>query len=243
LIEAGDILKKMKNQKVNYDKVLRKMIQQWERENERPKILLHSCCAPCSTYTLEFLTQYADIAIYFANPNIHPKNEYLRRAKVQEMFVQDFNKKTGSNVKYIEAEYKPHEFMKMAKAKGLTEEPEGGLRCTACFEMRLELVAEAAIKYGYDYFGSAITLSPKKNAQLINQLGMDVQNVYNVKYLPSDFKKNKGYERSIEMCNDYNIFRQCYCGCVFAAMKQGIDFKQIIKMQVHFYNNFKNTQS
>lgn len=243
MIEAGDILKKMKNQKVNYDKALRKMIQQWERENERPKILLHSCCAPCSTYTLEFLTQYADIAIYFANPNIHPKNEYLRRAKVQEMFVQDFNEKTGSNVKYIEAKYKPHEFMKMAKAKGLTEEPEGGLRCTACFEMRLELVAEAAIKYGYDYFGSAITLSPKKNAQLINQLGMDVQNVYNVKYLPSDFKKNKGYERSIEMCNDYNIFRQCYCGCVFAAMKQGIDFKQIIKMQVHFYNNFKNTQS
>ena len=95
LIEAGEILKKMKNQKVNYDKVLRKMIQQWEENGERPKILLHSCCAPCSTYTLEFLTQYADIAIYFANPNIHPKSEYLRRAKVQEMFVNDFNEKTG----------------------------------------------------------------------------------------------------------------------------------------------------
>ena len=146
------------------------MISQWQRDGERPRILLHSCCAPCSTYTLEFLTQYADIAIYFVNPNIHPKNEYLRRAKVQEQFVKDFNSKTNSNVEYIEAEYKPHEFMKMAKEKGLTDEPEGGLRCSACFEMRLEIVAQAAVEYGYDYFGSAITLSPKKNAQLINEL-------------------------------------------------------------------------
>lgn len=128
------------------------MISQWQRDGERPRILLHSCCAPCSTYTLEFLTQYADIAIYFANPNIHPKNEYLRRAKVQEQFVKDFNSKTNSNVEYIEAEYKPHEFMKMAKEKGLTDEPEGGLRCSACFEMRLEIVAQAAVEYGYDYF-------------------------------------------------------------------------------------------
>lgn len=238
MIEANQILAKMKNQKINYDKVLRKIISQWERDGERPKILLHSCCAPCSTYTLEFLTQYADITIYFANPNIHPKSEYLRRAKVQEQFVNDFNNKTGANVKYIEAEYEPHKFMKMAKDKGLTEEPEGGLRCTACFEMRLEIVAKAALEHGYDYFGSAITLSPKKNAQLINELGMDVQNIYNVKYLPSDFKKNKGYERSIEMCNDYNIFRQCYCGCVFAAMKQGIDFKQINKDAQAFLQQF-----
>ena len=114
MIEADKILAKMKNQKINYDRVLRKMISQWQRDGERPRILLHSCCAPCSTYTLEFLTQYADIAIYFANPNIHPKNEYLRRAKVQEQFVKDFNSKTNSNVEYIEAEYKPHEFMKKA---------------------------------------------------------------------------------------------------------------------------------
>lgn len=227
MLKADPIIAKMKNQKINYDKVLKKLINQWEREDIRPKILLHSCCAPCSTYTLEYLTQYADIAIYFANPNIHPKNEYLRRAKVQEQFVKDFNERTGQNVKYIEAPYQPHEFMKMAKSRGLTEEPEGGLRCIACFEMRLELVAKAAVEYGYDYFGSALTLSPKKNAQLINELGMEVQNLYDVSYLPSDFKKNKGYERSIEMCNDYNIFRQCYCGCVFAAMAQGIDFKKI----------------
>ena len=238
MIEANQILAKMKNQKINYDKVLRKIISQWERDGERPKILLHSCCAPCSTYTLEYLSQYADIAIYFANPNIHPKNEYLRRAKVQAQFVKDFNEKTGYSVKYIEADYQPYEFMKMAKSRGLTEEPEGGKRCTACFEMRLELVAEAAVKYGYDYFGSALTLSPKKNAQLINELGMEVQRLYNTYYLPSDFKKNKGYERSIEMCNDYNIFRQCYCGCVFAAMEQGIDFKKINREAKAFLEQF-----
>lgn len=238
MLNAEPIIKKMKNQKINYDKVLKKLISQWEREGVRPKILLHSCCAPCSTYTLEYLSQYADIAIYFANPNIHPKNEYLRRAKVQAQFVKDFNEKTGHSVKYIEADYQPNEFMKMAKSRGLTEELEGGKRCTACFEMRLELVAEAAVKYGYDYFGSALTLSPKKNAQLINELGMEVQRLYNTYYLPSDFKKNKGYERSIEMCKDYNIFRQCYCGCVFAAMEQGIDFKKINREAKAFLEQF-----
>ncbi|MCS4487116.1 epoxyqueuosine reductase QueH [Staphylococcus americanisciuri] len=227
MIQADTILAKMKNQKINYDKVLRKMIVNWTRNEERPSILLHSCCAPCSTYTLEFLTEHADVAIYFANPNIHPKNEYLRRARVQEQFVKDFNERTGADVKYIEAPYKPHEFMKMAKTRGLTDAPEGGTRCSACFGMRLEMVAEAAVELGYDYFGSAITLSPKKNAQLINEIGLDVQQLYDVNYLPSDFKKNKGYERSITMCNDYNIFRQCYCGCVFAAQQQGIDFKEI----------------
>ncbi len=102
MLKADPIIAKMKNQKINYDKVLKKLINQWEREGLRPKILLHSCCAPCSTYTLEYLTEYADVAIYFANPNIHPKNEYLRRAKVQEQFVYNFNERTGKNVKYIE---------------------------------------------------------------------------------------------------------------------------------------------
>ena len=160
--------------------------------------MLHSCCAPCSTYTLEYLTQFADIGVYFANPNIHPKNEYLRRAKVQEQFIADFNERTGNHVQYIEAPYEPQTFMKMAKSRGLMDEPEGGLRCSACFEMRLDLVADAAQRFGYNYFGSALTLSPKKNAQLINELGMKVQEAYDVYYLPSDFKKNKGYERSLE---------------------------------------------
>ena len=229
MIAANNIIDKMKNQKINYDRVMRKMISDWERQEERPNILIHSCCAPCSTYTLELLTEYADVAIYFANPNIHPKAEYQRRAKVQEDFVTAFNEKMNTNVKYMEAPYEPHKFMKMVKDKELADENEGGLRCTACFEMRLELVAEAAVNLGYDYFASALTLSPKKNAQLINELGMEVQSIYNVHYLPSDFKKNKGYERSITMCKEHDIFRQCYCGCVFAAMQQGIDFKEVNK--------------
>ncbi|MEG2708277.1 MAG: epoxyqueuosine reductase QueH, partial [Vagococcus sp.] len=117
----------------------------------------------------------------------------------------------------------------MVKEKELTEEREGGKRCSACFNMRLDLVAEKAQELGFDYFGSALTISPKKNSQLINQIGMDIQKFYDVNYLPSDFKKNKGYERSIEMCKEYNIYRQCYCGCIFAAKQQGVDLKQVTK--------------
>lgn len=227
LITANDILPKMKHQKINYDRVLKKMIASWARHDQRPSILLHSCCAPCSTFTLEYLCAHADVGIYFANSNIHPKYEYLRRAKVQKAFIEAFNARTGTDVKYYEAPYDPKSFMKMAKDKGVMDEPEGGLRCTACFEMRLEIVAEASDRLGYDYFGSALTLSPKKNAELINQLGLSVEKDFKASYLPSDFKKNNGYQRSIEMCNDYQIYRQCYCGCVFAAKAQGIDLKAV----------------
>ena len=171
------------------------------------------------------------------NPNIHPKNEYLRRAKVQEQFVKDFNSKTNSNVEYIEAEYKPHEFMKMAKEKGLTDEPEGGLRCSACFEMRLEIVAQAAVEYGYDYFGSAITLSPKKNAQLINELEWMFKIFIMLNICLVILKRIKDTNVQLK-CKDYHIFRQCYCGCVFAAMRQGIDFKQINKEAKAFLQQF-----
>ncbi|PAI19522.1 DNA integration/recombination/inversion protein [Staphylococcus aureus] len=238
MINADPINPHLTHQTISSPPFFHSFLLHFPRLSISPPLLLHSCCAPCSTYTLEFLTQYADIAIYFANSNIHPKNEYLRRAKVQEQFVEDFNRKTGANVKYIEAPYEPHKFVKMVKDKELADEKEGGLRCTACFEMRLDIVAKAAVEHGYDYFGSAITLSPKKNAQLINELGMDVQKIYDVNYLPSDFKKSKGYERSIEMCNDYNIFRQCYCGCVFAAMQQGIDFKTVNKEAKAFLEQY-----
>lgn len=214
-------------QKINYDKILQGMIKTWKNQNERPNILLHSCCAPCSTYTLEYLTQYADITIYFANSNIHPRAEYIRRELVQKQFIEDFNKNTGQNVKFIAAPYEPQVFVKMVKSKGLEDEPEGGKRCQACFQMRLDLVAEKAQELSFDYFGSALTISPHKNSKVINEVGIEVQEFYSVAYLPSDFKKNNGYRRSIEMCERYNIYRQCYCGCLFAAQKQGIDLKEI----------------
>ncbi|EKK5890929.1 epoxyqueuosine reductase QueH [Enterococcus faecalis] len=227
MLEINELLNKYKNQKINYDKILKLMIEDWHEKKVRPKILIHSCCAPCSTYTLEFLTQFAEVTIFFANSNIYPESEYKRRALVQKQFIDNFNKATGNKVGYIEAEYKPNEFIQIMQKKHLTNEPEGGKRCTSCFQMRLDLVAEKALKEGYDYFGSALTISPKKDAQLINSIGIDIQKIYDVKYLPSDFKKGNGYQRSIQMCKEYDVYRQCYCGCVFAAKQQGVDLKRI----------------
>ena len=207
-IDATEIVEKMSNQKINYDRVLHKMIQAWEKEKVRPRILIHSCCAPCSTYTLEFLTQHADVTIFFSNSNIHPESEYQRRVLVQEKFINDFNAATGNHVELIIDDYKPNDFIQFMQQNNLTEEPEGGKRCTACFNMRLDLAAKEALERGYDYFGSALTISPKKNSQLINQIGMDIQKIYNTHYLPSDFKKNSGYQRSIEMCKEYDVYRQ-----------------------------------
>lgn len=239
MLNADMIVEKMKNQKINYDRVLRKMIIEWEKNEERPRILLHSCCAPCSTYTLEFLCQYADVTIFFSNSNIHPESEYLRRMIVQKKFIEDFNANTGNNVQLIVDEYKPNDFIQMMVKQNLHNEKEVGKRCDACFNLRLDLVAQKAQELGYDYFGSALTISPKKNSQLINQIGLDIQKIYNTNYLPSDFKKNQGYQRSIEMCKEYDVFRQCYCGCVFAAKQQGIDFKAIKKEAQEYVDNYE----
>lgn len=239
MLNADMIVEKMKNQKINYDRVLRKMIIEWEKNEERPRILLHSCCAPCSTYTLEFLCQYADVTVFFSNSNIHPESEYLRRMIVQKKFIEDFNANTGNNVQLIVDEYKPNDFIQMMVKQNLHNEKEGGKRCDACFNLRLDLVAQKAQELGYDYFGSALTISPKKNSQLINQIGMDIQKIYNTNYLPSDFKKNQGYQRSIEMCKEYDVFRQCYCGCVFAAKQQEIDFKAIKKEAQEYVDNYE----
>lgn len=218
-LNASNIISKMnKNQVINYHDILEKVIKDWKDKERKPKIVLHSCCAPCSTYTLEFLCEFADVTILFANSNIHPKKEYEKRALVQKEFIEEFNKRTNNNVLFVEDEYKPVNFYKISR--GLEKEPEGGQRCTKCFFMRLDIVAKFAKENNYDYFGSALTLSPKKNSKLINELGFEIQELYDVKYLPSDFKKNNGYKRSIQMCNEYDVYRQCYCGCIFALNAQ-----------------------
>ena len=228
MIDVEEILSKMNpNQKINYDRVMQKMVQVWGKNEQRPTILMHVCCAPCSTYTLEYLTKYADVTIYFANSNIHPKAEYHKRAYVTKKFVSDFNERTGNTVQYLEAPYEPNEYRKLVR--GLEEEPEGGDRCKVCFDYRLDKTAQVAMDLGFDYFGSALTISPHKNSQTINSIGIDVQKIYTTHYLPSDFKKNQGYKRSVEMCEEYDIYRQCYCGCVYAAQAQNIDLVQVKK--------------
>ena len=227
MIDSTELLVNTKNQKVNYDKILRQMIQTWQAGGVRPKLIIHSCCAPCSTYTLEFLSTYADVTIYFANSNIHPEAEYRRRALIQKAFVHDFNQRTNQNVAFLEEDYRPNDFIQMVMARELQDEPEKGLRCSACFQLRFDLVAEKAVALGYDYFGSALTLSPQKDSQLIHEIGLNAQKIYAAKDLPSEFKKDKGYERSVQMCREYDIYRQCYCGCVFAAKQQGSDLKAV----------------
>lgn len=234
VLDVEAYISRMKHQKINYDRVLRKMAADWKAQNQRPNVLLHSCCAPCSTSSLEFLAEHADVTIFFSNSNIHPKSEYMRRANEQKLFVEKFNARTGHTVGFIDDEYRSNVFFKMVKEAGLEEEPEGVLRCSACFDMRLDRAAEVAQERGFDYFGSAITLSKNKNSQLINELGIGVQQNYDPRYLPSDFKKNNGYQRSIEMCHEYDVFRQCYCGCSFAAEKQGIDLRAVNKEAINY---------
>jgi len=227
-------------QNVNYDRVQDQILKKIAAEGTRPRILVHSCCAPCSTYVLEKLTGYMDVTIYFYNPNIHPKAEYHRREHVQQQFIIDFNEKTNNDVSFLSARYQPREFFEVTK--GLEEAKEGGERCAVCYELRLHEVAAKADELDYDYFTTALTLSPKKNSQTINKIGLALEGQFTSQYLPADFKKQNGYKRSIEMCNEYNVYRQCYCGCVFAAKDQGVDFKQIIKDAKKYNESVKSEQ-
>lgn len=230
-------------QRVNYDFVLQEMVKIWQNKKIKPRILMHSCCAPCSTYTLEYLTQYAEVTIYYENPNIYPRLEYERRKNVQQRFIENFNNKTCNRVAFASAKYNPNEWLNAVK--GLQDEPEGGARCKACYSYRLDRVAKKAQEWEFDYFGSALTISPHKDAQIINELGLEIQYMYKVSYLPSDFKKRSGYQRSVEMSKEYNVYRQCYCGCIFGAKKQGVDLSAVNKeayvyIKKHKSDNFNN---
>ena len=214
----------MEKIKVNYDKKLQQEIKSW---TYRPQLLIHICCAPCATYTLEYLTKHAEVTIYFANSNIHPEAEYLRRVTEVKRFVKLFNRDFNQAVKFIEAPYQPSEFRQLVQAGNLAAEKEGGARCRECFKYRLDIVAAKALELNFDYFGSALTISPHKDSQLINELGFELANLYAVKYLPSDFKKNNGYQRASQLCQQYDIYRQCYCGCVYSAQEHHVDLAQI----------------
>lgn len=197
---------------MNYQIELEKTIEKIVNNNEKPSLLLHSCCAPCSSYVLEYLSDYFEITIYYFNPNISSKSEYEKRVSEQKRLINEM--KTKNKVMFIEGEYNPELFFEISK--GLEDAPEGGERCFKCYRQRLEKTADFAKKNGFDYFTTTLSISPHKNADKINEIGIDLEIINNIKYLKADFKKKNGYKRSIELSKEYNLYRQNFCGCVFS---------------------------
>ena len=199
----------------NYQKELEKLIEKQQREGGKPSLLLHSCCAPCSSYVLEYLAPYFNICDFYYNPNISPKKEYEDRKEELVRLIREMGLST--QVTFLEGTYQPEEFFAMAK--GLEDLPEGGERCFKCYEMRLRESARIAKEQGAEYFATTLTISPLKNAQKLNEIGERLAEEYGVKYLPSDFKKKNGYKRSVELSAQYELYRQNYCGCVFSKLQ------------------------
>ena len=205
--------------KRNYQRELDVIVSAHAEKNELPRLLLHVCCAPCSSYCLEYLNGFFDITVFYYNPNISIKEEYLHRLHEEQRLVSQMLLKRP--VEVIEGSYDPKEFF--SAVKGLENEPEGGKRCAECFRLRLNASAKAAKEGGYDYFTTTLTISPLKNAALLNELGEEAAAKYGVKWLPSDFKKKEGYKRSIQLSKEYELYRQNYCGCVFSRKESGCE--------------------
>ena len=197
--------------KENYQKMLDNLIAHIP-ESETPKLLLHSCCAPCSSYVLEYLSRYFSITVLYYNPNISPASEFTYRFEEQQRLIQAMP--FENPVTCMMGRYDPAEFI--AIAKGHEQDPEGGERCTACFRLRLEETAKLAKELGFDYFTTTLSISPLKDAQRLNRIGGELAEIYGVPYLFSDFKKREGYKRSIQLSADYDLYRQDYCGCAFS---------------------------
>ncbi len=200
--------------KINYQIETDKIIKNIEK-NKVPKLLLHSCCAPCSSYVIEYLSDYFDITVLYYNPNIDTDEEYEKRAQEQIRLIESMTFK--NKVSYIIEDYDKNEFY--SAVKGLEKEPEGGARCKECFRLRLEKTATLAKKGEYDYFTTTLTISPLKNSQILNEIGKAISEKYGVDYLYSDFKKKGGYLRSCELSEKYGLYRQNFCGCVFSKNK------------------------
>ena len=199
----------------NYQKELEKLIEKQQRDGHKPSLLLHSCCAPCSSYVLEYLAPYFNICDFYYNPNISPKKEYEDRKEELVRLISEMGLST--QVSFLEGTYRPEDFFAMAK--GLEDLPEGGERCFKCYEMRLRESAKIAKEQGAEYFATTLTISPLKNAQKLNEIGEQLAEEYGVKYPPSDFKKKNGYKRSVELSAQYELYRQNYCGCVFSKLQ------------------------
>ena len=200
----------------NYQKELDKIIEDaGAREVGAPSLFLHSCCAPCSSYVLEYLRQYFRITVFYYNPNITEDAEYRKRVEEQKRLIAAYNQKVqGYSIEVLEGDYEPDRFFQIAK--GLEACPEGGERCFACYELRLLETAKRARAGNYDYFTTTLSISPLKNAAKLNEIGEKLAASCGVAWLPSDFKKRDGYKRSIELSKEYELYRQDYCGCVYS---------------------------
>ncbi|MBR5317038.1 MAG: epoxyqueuosine reductase QueH [Lachnospiraceae bacterium] len=197
----------------NYQKEMEKIID--GLSGERKSLLLHSCCAPCSSAVLEKLQEIFRITVFFYNPNISESEEYRKRVEEQKRLIFEFNQKNHDYpIQILEGNYEPQEFYDIAK--GLEQCPEGGERCFRCYALRLEKTAEVAKEGKYDYFTTTLTISPLKNAAKLNEIGEEMAEKYGTTFLPSDFKKKEGYKRSIELSKEYDLYRQNFCGCAFS---------------------------
>ena len=196
----------------NYQKELNGTIEKLVEAGRTPRLLLHSCCAPCSSYVLEYLSRYFMITVFYYNPNISPREEYEKRVTEQRRLLEALPAKYPIDLKA--GPYEPEKFYDMAR--GLEQEPEGGERCLGCYRLRMEEAARLAAEGGYDYFTTTLTISPLKKAEKLNEIGELLETIYPVKHLPSDFKKKDGYRRSVELSGKYGLYRQNYCGCIFS---------------------------
>lgn len=198
--------------KQNYQLILDQTIAAECADGKRPSLLLHACCAPCSSYVLEYLTKHFSITLFFYNPNIAPQSEYDFRAAELLRLVEEMG--LSNDVAILHGTYEPERFTEMAR--GLEDLPEGGARCKACYAMRLEESAKIAAERDFDFYTTTLSISPHKNADWLNEIGEEMGKKYGVRYLTSDFKKKNGYKRSCELSVRFGLYRQSYCGCIYS---------------------------
>ena len=211
--------------KINYQKELDKVIEVLQRQGRVPRLLLHSCCAPCSSYVLEYLSRYFEITVFYYNPNIYPPEEFGKRVEEQKRLIAQLP--AEHPISFLDGPYEPERFYEMAR--GLEQVPEGGERCFKCYRLRLTETAEMARAGKYDYFTTTLSISPLKNAEKLNEIGGQLAKDYGVDYLYSDFKKRNGYKRSTELSREYGLYRQDYCGCVFSMRERRTQQEAAIK--------------
>jgi len=202
--------------KQNEQLEMEKIIEKEKNNNNVPTLLLHSCCAPCSSYVLETLSNYFKITILYYNPNIYPIDEYIKRKEEEKRFIDEFS--SNYKIEMLDCDYDSNLFFEMAK--GLEHLKEGDKRCYLCYKLRMEKTAMLAKKNNFDYFTTTLSISPYKNSSWINEIGRYLEKEYKVSYLPADFKKKNGYKRSIELSGVYNLYRQDYCGCIYSKVER-----------------------